>query len=185
MPGKQPVSILQLSAAPASHTNHSRSTSVVDGMVAMFPNDASNTVTPRSGVMVVPSMASSSSQLMTAQLQNQLQQHQLEQQLVSGPTGANNTNVLASANPSGIPSPYSATPSGPNIAGGVVSSHRRHLSSTVPGVLQQQLQQQQQPSQQKLAVSDTPSSLSTAQPTLVPGTPTSFGQLQFPVQQIN
>ncbi|KAJ2382903.1 hypothetical protein GGI23_007266, partial [Coemansia sp. RSA 2559] len=148
---------LPLQTSPVSHTNHSRSTSVVDGMVAMFPGDSSNAVTPRSGIMVVPTMAGSSTQPMAAQIQLQLQLHQqqLEQQLA-----ASNASAFASANHSGAPSPY-ATLSDPSTAETMASAHRRQLSNTTPGAFQQQ-----QP-----VLTETPTSLSTAPPTLVPGTP--------------
>ncbi|KAJ2669041.1 hypothetical protein GGI25_006277 [Coemansia spiralis] len=158
------------------YTNHSRSTSVVDGMVAMFPNDASTTVTPRSG-LIVPNMASSATQPIATQLQLQLQQHQLEQKLANGHNVASNNSTLASASHSGVPSPY-ATPSIAACANGAASvGHRRQLSNTFPAALHQQQQQQHQ-----MMLVDTPVSMTTAPSTLVPGTPTTFGQLQFSAQ---
>ncbi|KAJ1790398.1 hypothetical protein LPJ59_005171, partial [Coemansia sp. RSA 2399] len=169
------AAILPLQTSPVSHTNHSRSTSVVDGMVAMFPGDSSNAVTPRSGVMMVPTMAGSSTQPMAAQIQLQLQLHQQHQQQLEQQFAASNASAFASANHSGAPSPY-ATLSDPSAAEAMVSAHCRQLSSTTPGAFQQQ---------QQLILTDTPTSLSTAPPTLVPGTPTTFGQLQFPPAQLS
>ncbi|KAJ2546374.1 hypothetical protein EV175_005624, partial [Coemansia sp. RSA 1933] len=128
IPEKQ-MAILPLQTSPVSHTNHSRSTSVIDGMVAMFPNDSSSTATPRSGVMVVPSVAGSSTQPIANQIQLQLQLHQqqLEQQFAINQTAASNASTFASANHSGVPSPF-ATPSGAFAAGTVAPGHRRQLS---------------------------------------------------------
>ncbi|KAJ1958428.1 hypothetical protein GGI12_004737, partial [Dipsacomyces acuminosporus] len=88
-------------------------------------------------------------------LQLQLQQH-----------ASSNVSTAVSANPSGIPSPFpnfSAALGGP-IPGG----HRRQLSSTFPATIRQ-----------NMLTIETPATMATAPPTLVPGTPTSFGQLPF------
>ncbi|KAJ1725547.1 hypothetical protein LPJ53_000217 [Coemansia erecta] len=159
---------------------HSRSTSVIDGAVSMFPTDGSSTGTPRSG-MVASAVASGMTQPMVAQIKQQLQQHQqtqlqfqLQTQTIHNgiSTGAS---TAASANHSGVPSPLLYGASAPMHMG-----HRRQMSSTLPSAAYQPQQQQQQ--QQMLYV-DTPMSVATAPPTLVPGTPVTFGQLQFPPQQ--
>ncbi|KAJ2818754.1 hypothetical protein IWW50_005703, partial [Coemansia erecta] len=183
--------------APAAHT-HSRSISVVDGMVAMYPNDSSSSVTPRSGI-VMTSIASTPAQPITAQLQQQLRQHQMEQEkeqalsvLTTGhdstlssafaalsqqqqqqqPSSGQSANAstATSANPSGVPSPY-ATPLITTTAGAVAGGHRRQLSSTFPAAAHQQ--------QQAMMYVDTPNTAGTAPQTLVPGTPTAFGQLHY------
>ncbi|KAJ2397110.1 hypothetical protein GGI05_000803, partial [Coemansia sp. RSA 2603] len=162
---------------------HSRSTSVIDGVVSMFPTDSSNTVTPRSG-MAVSSAASDMTQPMVAQIKQQLQQHQQHQQaqlqLHLQTQGMHNgistgASTAASANHSGVPSPLPYGTSSTMHMG-----HRRQMSSTLPSAAYQPQFLQQQ--QQKLYV-DTPMSVSTVPSTLVPGTPMTFGQLQFPPQQ--
>ncbi|KAJ2478377.1 hypothetical protein EV174_004334, partial [Coemansia sp. RSA 2320] len=84
-----------------------------------------------------------------------------------------NASGSASTNQSGAPSPYATTPLAMTNSGNTGSSigHRRQLSSTFPAAMQQQ--------QPHAMFVDTPLALSTAPPTLVPGTPTPFGQLQF------
>ncbi|KAJ1847179.1 hypothetical protein LPJ70_001674, partial [Coemansia sp. RSA 2708] len=183
-------------AAPAVHT-HSRSISVVDGMVAMYPNDGSNSVTPRSGI-VMTSVANASVQPTSAQIQQHLQ-HQMEldkghalsdsmaasdskvpsafvalsQQPHSGALSTS-ASTVASAIPSGVPSPY-ATPSITAATGAMAGGHRRQLSCTFPATIPQQQQAQ------AMMCIDTTQALNTAHQTLVPGTPTTFGQLQYPM----
>ncbi|KAJ1937169.1 hypothetical protein EC988_007970, partial [Linderina pennispora] len=162
-------------AAVASQTSqprhsHTRSISVVDGMVAMYPNEQpSNTATATSMVM----------QLQQAQLQAQLQEqqtidkqnaqlklsqsmtqlHQLQQLQATSSVSA-----AISALQSGVPSPF-ATPL-PGSGNAMPPGHRRQLSSTFPA-----------PMQHPMLPLDTPVTLATAPATIVPGTPTSFGQL--------
>ncbi|KAJ2150070.1 hypothetical protein J3F82_004208 [Coemansia sp. RSA 637] len=80
-----------------------------------------------------------------------------------------NASTVASANPSGVPSPY-ATPSIAATTGAVTVGHRRQLSSTFPAAIHQQ-------QQHAMMYIDTPLTTGTAPQTLVPGTPTAFGQL--------
>ncbi|KAJ2096204.1 hypothetical protein GGI16_004940, partial [Coemansia sp. S142-1] len=164
---------------------HSRTASTVDGGVATYSNDDSNSVTPRSGfVSGVPNMGVH--QPITTQLQQQLQQHQQQQlqqqqqqqhQQSQGPLPKGlsaNASTVASTNQSGAPSPFANTPLPMANQGNSAApiGHRRQQSSSFLTTLQQH-----QP-QQAMYV-DPPMALATAPPTLVPGTPTPFGQLQF------
>ncbi|KAJ1816885.1 high mobility group [Coemansia sp. RSA 2598] len=184
---------------------HSRSTSVVDGFISMFPVDGSSSGTPMSG-MAVSAASSGITQPMAAHLKMQLQQHQqLQQQqhqhqqnqqqqqaqiqsqlhaqsIQSGNISASGS-ASASANHSGVPSPLSYSSAAANAP--ALLGHRRQMSSTVPSAIHhtQLSQPQPQPQAQQLLFIDTPMTISTAPPTLVPGTPTTFGQLQFPMQQ--
>ncbi|KAJ2055871.1 hypothetical protein GGI17_006479, partial [Coemansia sp. S146] len=155
---------------------HSRTASTVDGGVAMYSNDDSNSATPRSGFVAgVPNMGAH--QPITAQLQQQLQQHQLQQQQQSQgplPKGLSaNASTVASANQSGAPSPFANTPlpMTNQVNSAAPIGHRRQQSSSFLTTLQHQ--------QQQAMYVDPPMVLATAPPTLVPGTPTPFGQLQF------
>ncbi|KAJ2383227.1 hypothetical protein H4S02_005395, partial [Coemansia sp. RSA 2611] len=149
---------------------HSRTASTVDGGgVAMYSNGDSSSATPRSGAVAGAAN-------MGAQLQHQLQQHQLQQQqsqelLLKGLSA--NASTAASANQSGAPSPFANTPLPMANQGNPAASigHRRQQSSSFLTTMQQQ--------QQQTMYVDPPLVLATAPPTLVPGTPTPFGQLQF------
>ncbi|KAJ1878280.1 hypothetical protein LPJ71_011020, partial [Coemansia sp. S17] len=125
-------------------------------------------------------------QPITTQLQQQLQQHQQQQlqqqqqqqhQQSQGPLPKGlsaNASTVASTNQSGAPSPFANTPLPMANQGNSAApiGHRRQQSSSFLTTLQQH-----QP-QQAMYV-DPPMALATAPPTLVPGTPTPFGQLQF------
>ncbi|KAJ2113768.1 hypothetical protein GGF48_005154, partial [Coemansia sp. RSA 921] len=50
MPVEQPQSLATVASVMPTSSAHTRSISVVDGMVAMYPNDSSSSVTPRSGI---------------------------------------------------------------------------------------------------------------------------------------
>ncbi|KAJ2118819.1 hypothetical protein IW147_006303 [Coemansia sp. RSA 720] len=189
---EQPQSLAASAPVMSTASAHTRSISVVDGMVAMYPNDSSSSVTPRSGI-VMTSIANAPTQSIDAQLQQQLQQHHVKQeQALSGLSTGHDSNMasvfaavshqhqhsngqsanastVASANPSGVPSPY-ATPSIAATTSAMAAGHRRQLSSTFPAAIHQQ-------QQQAMMYIDTPQTTGTAPQTLVPGTPTAFGQL--------
>ncbi|KAJ2504554.1 hypothetical protein IWW47_002475, partial [Coemansia sp. RSA 2052] len=156
---------------------HSRTTSIADGAVATYSNGDSNGGTPQSGIAAsAPNMGS---QPMTVQLQQQLQQHQFQQQLLNQQQQQSqlnglsaNASAVTSANQSGAPSPFATTPLPMANQGNPAVSigHRRQQSSSFLATMQQQPQ---------AMYVDPPMALATAPPTLVPGTPTPFGQLQF------
>ncbi|KAJ2444228.1 hypothetical protein GGF42_006376, partial [Coemansia sp. RSA 2424] len=156
---------------------HSRTTSIADGAVATYSNGDSNGGTPQSGIAAsAPNMGS---QPMTVQLQQQLQQHQFQQQLLNQQQQQSqlnglsaNASAVTSANQSGAPSPFATTPLPTANQGNPAASigHRRQQSSSFLAAMQQQPQ---------AMYVDPPMALATAPPTLVPGTPTPFGQLQF------
>ncbi|KAJ2234759.1 hypothetical protein IWW45_003158, partial [Coemansia sp. RSA 485] len=178
---------------------HSRSASAVDGFISMFPADGSSAGTPVSG-MAVAAASSGIAQPMAAHLKMQLQQHQQLQQLQQQQQAqaqaqaqsqlhahsiqSGNISASGSANHSGVPSPLSYSSAATNAP--ALLGHRRQMSSTVPSAIHHSthLSQPHSQQQQQMMFIDTPMSISTAPPTLVPGTPTTFGQLQFPMHHI-
>ncbi|KAJ1738390.1 hypothetical protein LPJ68_005591 [Coemansia sp. RSA 1086] len=166
---------------------HSRSTSIVDGAVAMYPRDGSNNAAAHNGISAggIPnSLAGQQDKAHDMPTSHDIKmppgfvsisQHQQHQQPLSSVLSAN-ASTVASANPSGVPSPY-ATPAATTANNAMAGGHRRHLSSTFPAAMHQQ---QQQLSQAMMCM-DTPASVVTESQTLVPGTPTAFGQLQYPL----
>ncbi|KAJ2835016.1 hypothetical protein GGI24_000086 [Coemansia furcata] len=175
VPISQPADQQYLGMAAATHMMamphaHSRTASTVDGGVAMYSNDDSKSATPRSGIAAGVSN-------MGAQLEQQLQQHQLQQShgpLLKGLSA--NASTVASANQSGSPSPFSTTPMPMANQGNSAApiGHRRQQSSSFLATMQHQHQQQQ-----AIFVDPSPMAFATAPPTLVPSTPTPFGQVQF------
>ncbi|KAJ1945722.1 hypothetical protein GGF37_001553 [Kickxella alabastrina] len=142
---------------------HSRSASAIDSMVSMYPNGSSSSGTPKNG-MVALSASNNIAQPSAAQVKQHLQQQQ---------QAATDASEVAGIGHGGILSPYD-TPSANNMGAFVHSGHRRQMSSSFPSAIQQQ---QQQP----IMFIDTPMSMNTGPPTMVPGTPTHFGQVQFPM----
>ncbi|KAJ2741169.1 hypothetical protein GGI20_005373 [Coemansia sp. BCRC 34301] len=161
--------------ASMSHA-HSRTTSIADGAVAANSNGDSNSGTPQSGI--VASASNMGTQPIATQLQHQLQQqlfnhhHQQQQSQLNGLSS--NASAVPSANQSGAPSPFATTPLPTANQGNPAApiGHQRQQSSAFLAVMQQQQQQQ-------AMFADPPMALATAPATLVPGTPTPFGQLQF------
>ncbi|KAJ2717097.1 hypothetical protein H4R19_000182 [Coemansia spiralis] len=141
-------------AAPAPATRptartHSRATSVLDGMVAMYPAGSLGSVALGGATAAMAPGAGSAFQPLHMQPQH-----------TAGPSAG------TSACTSAVPSPY-ATPSITAVGVSAALGHQRQLSGA-PAM-----------QSAGLMSIDTPVTLATAPQTLAPGTPTSFGQLPF------
>ncbi|PIA18636.1 hypothetical protein COEREDRAFT_85099 [Coemansia reversa NRRL 1564] len=198
-----------LATVPAVTTavhNHSRSASVVDGMVAMYPNDGPSSITPHSGIIVTSAAYNTAEPLIGAELQQELHMQHGEEQVLSGAMGGYapklpsafstlpqmaqhphqqhpttgglsvSTSTVVSANQSGVPSPY-ATPSITAANSAAAIGHNRRLSSSFPTTMPAQTSQ--------MMSIDAVKSLGTANQGLVSATSTGFGQLPLQAQGAN
>ncbi|KAJ2799935.1 hypothetical protein H4R20_004245, partial [Coemansia guatemalensis] len=185
--------------------NHSRSASVVEGMVAMYPTDGPSNITPHSGIVATTATYSTAEPLNEAELQQQQYMQHGEELAFSGAmsgyvpklpsafstltqmpqqphqqqhpaTGGLSANASTSASANQSGVPSPyATPSITAANSAAAIGHSRRLSTSFPATMPAQ-------APQMMSV-DTAKSLGTAQQALVSAAPMAFGQL--PLQALN